>query len=114
MSLRLLVVEDDYWDAQWLVENLTEQLDARVEVLTSERDFVRCLDGLATDPPDMIILDVMLRWSPPSSELTPEDVPTEVQEGGFFTAGLRCVERLRATEQTRRIPVLVVYRIAGE
>lgn len=106
MALRLLLVEDDHLDSAWIISSLRAELAAEIELVTCERDFVARLETMAS-PPDLVIFDVMLRWAPASETLEREPIPVDVQEGGFFTAGLRCVERLRNCEATKAIPYLL-------
>ena len=104
MALRLLLVEDDHLDSEWIINGLKAELGADIELVTCERDFVKRLEAIVASPPDLVVFDVMLRWAPPSEEVEREGIPADVLEGGFFTAGLRCVQRLQNCEETKELP----------
>jgi CheY-like chemotaxis protein len=108
---RVLVVEDDYLQADWLEETLKKSFtDLNVQQIRTESEFRNKLGNLRRDPPDLILLDVMLRWTDPSPKI---DVPTEEAKNGFFRAGLRCERLLRQHKETRRIPV-ILYTVLQE
>jgi CheY-like chemotaxis protein len=111
MELTILVVEDDHQDAIWICDELQASLNADVEVIRCERDFVAKLPVLGQKKPDLIIFDVMLRWASSVEELEREveegKVPKDVIKEGFIRAGLRCVARLKSCDDTKDIPYLV-------
>ena len=111
MELTIVVVEDDDQDAIWICDELQASLNAEVEVIRCERDFVAKLPVLGQNRPDLIIFDVMLRWATSSEELEREveqgKVPKDVIEEGFIRAGLRCVARLKSYDDTKDIPYLI-------
>jgi CheY-like chemotaxis protein len=108
---RIIIVEDDNRDATWIGDALRAGLNARVEVIACERDFIERLGTLAADKPDLIILDVMLRWATSSEDLEREveagKVPEKVIKETFLRAGLRCIERLKESDGTRDIPYVI-------
>jgi hypothetical protein len=111
MEPKIVVVEDDYQDATWISDELRSHLNAQVEVIQCERDFVMRLPDLGHERPAIIIFDVMLRWATSSEALEQEmeqgRVPQEVIDEGFLKAGLRCLKRLKLREDTKDIPYLV-------
>jgi len=112
MEPKIVVVENDHEDAALIGDALRADLNARVEVIPCERDFVIQLPELGRSKPDIIIFDVMLPWAPASEDLEREveqgRVPKEVMEpGAFMRAGIRCVTRLKARGDTRDIPYLI-------
>ncbi len=111
MEPRIVVVEDDHQDATWISDALRASLNAHVEVIPCERDFVTRLPELGRKKPDIIIFDVMLRWATASEDLEREveqgKVPQDVIDEGFLRAGLRCVVRLKTRDDTKDIPYLV-------
>ena len=107
MSVRILLVEDDPLDASMIKEELEAQLKATVSVIKTEGEFVSRFEEIAKAPPDLIVLDVMLRWAVPSPDLTEDSIPAEVREEGFYTAGLRCVDRLEKDNRTQNIPSII-------
>jgi len=111
MEPRIIVVEDDHEDATCIRDELHASLNAYVEVIPCEKDFVDVLPALGQKKPDIIIFDVMLRWATSSEELERDveqrKVPQDVIKDGFIRAGLRCVARLKARDDTKDIPYLV-------
>ena len=109
MSPAFVVVEDDHLQTGPLEENLKVAFPgAQVTVLGSEHQFREHLPRLVESPPDLVLMDVMLRWSLPSPN-APEP-PADVTEGGYYRAGLRCANLLLADERSRTVPV-VLYTI---
>jgi CheY-like chemotaxis protein len=104
---RILVVEDDSADADPIREQLQARFGARVDVISTEREFVDKFEEIATRPPDVIVMDVMLRWTRPSPDLTEESIPARVREEGFYFAGLRCIDMLEQDSRTRKIPYVI-------
>ncbi|HYU30914.1 MAG TPA: hypothetical protein VEW48_02020 [Thermoanaerobaculia bacterium] len=103
--MRVLIVEDDYLQADWLGEILREQLEGvEIEHIRSEQKFYDWLESSKGSPPDLIILDVMLRWTDPGSGIS---APEEVRTGGYYRAGLRCEKLLRQLEESRSTPVIL-------
>lgn len=111
--MRILVVEDDHIQADWIKKKLQDafaQTHGGVEliVINTESEFRTRLPELANSLPDVIVMDVMLRWADPSPDLArpPQDV---IQEG-FYRAGLRCERLLASDPRTSSIPV-VLYTV---
>jgi len=106
--MKILVVEDDHLQADWICQNLEgEFVGAEIQRISTELEFrSRLIDGdLGKEPPDVIIMDVMLRWADPSPDLQPP--PDDVRDEGFYNAGLRCEKLLDQDETTRHIPVIL-------
>jgi CheY-like chemotaxis protein len=105
MPLRILIVEDDHLQEGPFEEQLQDAFpDADIETVPTEREFRRRFAGYQGRPPDVVIMDVMLRWDFPSRN--PEPPPAEVVAGGYHRAGLRCAELMAADARLRRTPVL--------
>jgi len=108
---RVLLLEDDPSTCESLKDAILSKLsDLRpeVEVIETESEFVQNwlpeVSKGARQPPHVIVIDVMLRWTDPSPNQPPR--PPEVIKGGFSRAGLRCHELIRknrALSQTRVI-----------
>ena len=104
-----LVVEDDHLQKGPLEDRLRMTFPgADVTVLSSEHQFRDYLPALRSSPPDLVLMDVMLRWSLPSPNAPAP--PPDVAEGGYYRAGLRCAHLLLAEEQLHHVPV-VLYTI---
>src|SRR5262245_13291653 len=104
--MKILLVEDDYLMTDWLYPKLEEEFpNAEIDKISTESEFYSRLVSIAVNPPDIILMDVMLRWADPSPDL--QSPPREVQEGGFFRAGLRCQRLLSKKTQPNQIPVVL-------
>jgi CheY-like chemotaxis protein len=99
--MRLLLLEDNNEDARIIAEGLRALLRADVSVIKSEKEFTEQLEEIAKLPPDLIIIDIMLRWTTPARGMLVEDAP-----GEFHLAGFRCAKRLEDDDRTRQIPYI--------
>jgi len=109
MSPRFVIVEDDHLQKGPLEANLQAAFaGAQITTFISEHQFSENIHTLQNSPPDLILMDVMLRWTIPSPN-SPAP-PAEVAEGGYYRAGLRCANLLLANERLREVPV-VLYTI---
>jgi len=107
--MSILLVEDDYLQADAVLPVLRKEFpDIRVDIIKTEQEFRQRLEEILAAPPDLVIMDVMIRWTKPSPKFDPP--PSDVTEGGRFRAGLRC-ERLLA-ERNPEIPV-ILYSVLG-
>jgi DNA-binding NarL/FixJ family response regulator len=107
--MNILLVEDDYLQSQWLHRHLVGEFPgAQIRVIHTESQFHSELDELASDPPDVVVMDIMLRWADPAPDMpTP---PAEVSENGFYRAGVRCARLLAQRERTSGVP-LILYTV---
>lgn len=109
MPKKILIVEDDPLQLDMIRDELNLHFeDVVLEDVQTEHEFYDKLSDIIRDSPNLILMDVMLRWTDPAppEEMPPE--PAEVKEGGYYRAGIRCVRRLRKQEQTDpRIPILL-------
>ena len=99
----IYVVEDDPFQAEWIVELLQKEVGDQVEVklITTHYGFESSFDTIATDQPAAIILDVMLQW-------TDTDVAREPAKlDSYRRAGLDCCNRLAKDPRTRKVRVLL-------
>jgi CheY-like chemotaxis protein len=104
--MRVVIVEDDYQQAE-LVTSWLRKAWPRIEVerIETELEFRKRLPALSARPPNVFIIDVMLRWADPSPDM--EEPPSEILNEGFYRAGLRCVKLLRQDAGTSRVPVIL-------
>ncbi len=104
--MKILLVEDDHLQAEEIRHALSEVIpDTTFERVDSEYGF-RCLvDDINAPPPDVVIMDVMLRWTHPSAEMPeqPEDVAAEKH----YRAGFRCLKYLGEKRPAWRINVIL-------
>jgi CheY-like chemotaxis protein len=101
----ILVVEDDYLQAEWICKKLKQVLHCEVQRLSTESQFRKQLHEIEEHRPDIVIMDVMLPWTDPSPNIEPP--PPEVIKEGFYRAGVRCTQLLIANEKTKSIPVIL-------
>jgi CheY-like chemotaxis protein len=105
----IVVVEDDHLQELPIRGKLEDAFpDAEVERIATESDFRSSLPELSKRRPDIIIIDVMLRWA----DLRPgfPKPPPDVVEGGYHRAGLRCAEWALRNPALRATPI-VLYSI---
>ena len=106
---RFVVVEDDHLQEGPLAENLAAMFpDVTVEALATEEQFRAHLPRMREAVPDLVVMDVMLRWAFPRPGLPAP--PEDVVAGGYYRAGLRCARLMLGDSHLRRVPV-VLYTI---
>ena len=104
--MHILLVEDDAQQSQTICESLYAAFpEARIETLATELQFRQRVDTIASNRPDIVILDVMLRWTDPSPQLVPK--PVELKNTTFHKAGFRCQELLQEHPETKDLPVIL-------
>ena len=104
--LSVLLVEDDHLQAGWITDTLEHAFPKiKVKPIRTEAEFYYGFDEIVSKPPDVVIMDVMLRWTDPAPDMvTPPDV---VRNEGYRRAGLRCVQMLAGQSATKNIPVIL-------
>ena len=101
--MRILIVEDDYLQADWVYAKLEQAFpDAKFDRVSTESEFRSRFDEIANMGPGVVVMDVMLRWADPSPELV---LPPKYE--GFYRAGLRCERMLAGDERTSHVPVIL-------
>jgi DNA-binding response OmpR family regulator len=104
--MRIVIAEDDRIQADQYVGDLSEAFrEAAFILFRTEKEFRDGLESIAMHPPDIVILDIMLRWTDPS--LDHHAAPPDVKAGKFHHAGFRCLELLRRGDKTREVPVIL-------
>jgi len=104
--LKVLLVEDDHLQASLISDTLERAFPyITVEQIRTENEFRSRINKIKSSPPDIVVMDVMLKWTNPSRELV--EPPPTVREGGYAKAGLRCVEMLAGQEDLKHIPVIL-------
>ncbi len=104
-GLRIVVVKDDASYAESLERSLSRGFPgAVIERVSTEHEFLGRLTSYQELPPSAFIVDVMLRWTDPAPDMP--SPPEDVQRDGFYTAGVRCWERLRSNTRTQGVPVV--------
>ena len=107
--MRVVLLEDDHFQAAYIADEVRWNFsDSHVEQISAESEFRRRFDGFTKNPPDLFVLDVVVRWSDPGPLVVP--VPAEVRQSGPSRAGIRCQQMLAQNETTKSVPV-VIYSI---
>jgi CheY-like chemotaxis protein len=104
----ILLVEDDPLQAALISEFLLHASafpEAAVDRISTESGFRARFNDLAINNPDVVIMDIMLRWADPSPDF--ELPPDDIAEEGFYRAGLRCERMLSEDSRTNKIPVIL-------
>lgn len=106
--MRLLLVEDDYLQRQFLEDHLA-RVGGSVMPFATESDLMGALPTLDPGRVDRAVVDVMVRWSNPSR--APVLPPPEVAKQGYHRAGCRIARALR--HRMPRLPILL-YSVLDE
>ena len=86
--MRILLVEDDWIQEESMSGAIRDAFpEVVIESLCTELEFRNALDRIAADPPDLVIFDIMIRWTDPSPDLDESALPAEFSRQD---AGLRC------------------------
>jgi CheY-like chemotaxis protein len=104
--LKVLIVEDSpelQTDLREVFARLAPAAELRL--LTSESELMDCVSSM-TLRPDIVILDVNLRWCTPrrGAILRP---PANVDQAGPIAAGLRCLGAIRNDPVWSDVPVIL-------
>jgi DNA-binding NarL/FixJ family response regulator len=103
--MKLLIVEDDHLQAEWIYQKLKEEMPgAEISCIRTESEFRSKLEEIANAPPEVVLMDVMLRWADVTFDI-PEP-PEDVVKEKFYRAGLRCERLLAKDERTALIPII--------
>lgn len=106
----ILIVEDDHSQADLIQEALEKEADLNSSSLeirrySTESQFRDHLKDIAERKPDVIVMDVMLRWTDPAPDM--KAPPENILREGCYRAGLRNSKLLAQEEETRNIPVIL-------
>lgn len=103
----ILIVEDDKLQFELIEKSLINaetNYRNRIERIKTESEFRDRFEAIAADPPDVIILDMMIKWANRSKWV---NIPKEIADAGFYLAGARCEQMLAADARTEGIPVII-------
>lgn len=104
--MKVLLVEDDYVQEDTITEALERAFTGiKVDKIRTEAEFHEGIDRIARKPPDVVIMDVMLRWTDPAPDMPIP--PAVVQKDGYHRAGLRCADMLSERDATKNVPVIL-------
>lgn len=106
MAPYIVIVEDDHLQDGPLKEHLSGAIsNAEIETICTELDLRRRLPALRERAPDIMIMDVMLRWTFPAPDALPP--PADVAIGGYYRAGLRCARLLADDPVLSSVPIIL-------
>jgi CheY-like chemotaxis protein len=113
MAKRVVLIEDDHLQAEDLEERLLDENlpELDIERIPTESSFLIRQRTLGENPPDLFIVDVMLRWTDPGPD-EPEEPPDYLETGGYARAGIRLARALRADSKLASVPV-ILYTVLG-
>jgi len=107
--MKIVLLEDDQEQAAYVSQRLEAAFAGTdIQLLDSEASFIDWTHANATAPPDLFIIDVMVRWSQPGVTVFYSS-PREAGET-FERAGIRCVSLLQRNPRTAVVPV-VLYSV---
>ncbi len=104
--MQILLVEDDFLQADSIRDQLERGFPGVViEHVSTESEFRTRFTETSQNVPDVVVLDLMLRWTDPG----PDSIqpPEDVRHGGSHRAGVRCQALLANHPQTENIPVVL-------
>lgn len=88
--MKIVLVEDDHNQRSEIKKALESRYpDSVVETYPTESAFLSAVPGMATNPPDIAIVDMMVKWTNPGPDMT---LPPPTAD--FLDAGFRCVDEL--------------------
>src|SRR5215831_2096192 len=104
--MNIVSLEDDepFWNL--LKETLESEFgDIHLNWIHTESGFYERIPDFIRNPPDLFLLDVMVKWADASAEMPIP--PPEIEREKYFRAGLRCRRRLLEHQAIASIPVIL-------
>jgi CheY-like chemotaxis protein len=101
--MRILLLEDDHYQGESLCSALSTF--GPTVWLTTEREFVEAWPQLLREPPDLAVIDLMIRWDTVRADAMPPPEGTVI-----FDAGVRCARRFLEIAPTLS-PVVIIYSV---
>lgn len=106
----ILIVEDDHLQAGLIEDALRKEAELNsakyvIRRMSTESEFRDHIEDIAQRKPDVIVMDVMLRWTNPAPDM--KAPPDDILKAGCFRAGLRNATLLAQNENTKTIPVIL-------
>lgn len=114
MQRNILIVEDDNMQLDMIQEVLFRTFrDVQFSDIQTEHEFYQEIPTILASPPDLILMDLMLRWTHPAppSEMPP--MPEDVESQGYYRAGIRCIRKIMAAS-SEPPPILLFTVLADE
>lgn len=104
----ILIVEDDPVQSDFIEHAIKEEkefFDLQIKRISRESEFRNNFGEIADYKPEVIIMDIMMRWADPAPDM--QTPPKEIRDQGFYRAGIRCIQMLSDDERTRDIPIII-------
>lgn len=103
--MKIIIVEDDFLQSDWLNSIIDESFPTvEVEIIKTELDFKNKISEIENSPPQIVIMDIMVRWAFPGEKNEP---PPEIKKASFYEAGIRCYRLMRSIENLKNVPVIL-------
>ena len=93
--INIIHVEDDRSFAEYVKDILENEFTTRgiiIKRVATELEFREKVHEIATCPPTLVLIDIMLRWCDARPDF--EEPPLDVKQGGCERAGIRCQKLL--------------------
>lgn len=104
--MRMLILEDDSDQFEFVSEQLRNLVPKpEIRRISREAEFRSKFEEIASNSPDVAIIDVMLPWSDQDRlEIMPKEIK---DDGGHFRAGFRCARALLQDHRTRNVKLFL-------
>lgn len=114
--MKVLLVEDDHLQAACIRSTLEKHFTVpEIVLLSTVRDFHNALPTIAALPPDIIILDVLLRYDTPEGAVRlVRDESDAAARDYFYRSGLECLEAILTTPATAATPTILYSVLSRE
>lgn len=99
----VLLVEDDHFQRR-SVETALRDAGYEVTSVSTESEFRSRFEAIAANPPDVAVLDGMVRWTELSRNMIPS--PPEVRDSPQ-RAGIRCAAQLARDSRTSSVRIIM-------
>ncbi len=100
--MNILLLEDDHLQADWIRSEFEREFRAAVRVVRTELEFRDLVPELAESPPDVAVLDVIVRWTDPAPDMRKRSEDTNA---GPSRAGVRCARLL--SQRCPKVPIIL-------
>jgi CheY-like chemotaxis protein len=110
--MKILIVEDNPLQLDWMNNELERGIaGVVVQQCCTEFEFRSSFEEIAVDPPDIVLMDVMLNWTEPAPDMP--HPPAAIAAAGHRRAGLRCQKMLQEDQRTSHVPVILYTALAA-
>jgi DNA-binding NarL/FixJ family response regulator len=109
--MKVVLIEDDYLEAGQIKDLLGQQYQG-VDIvdIATESDFVAAIPALEEDPPDLVVMDIMIPRHRPSLNIVAP--PEEDVDHLSLRTGIRLLGMLQGNARLRNVPVIIHSALA--